>query len=305
MNTPILILLGPTASGKTDLAIPLSQVVDGEIISADSMQIYRGMDIGTAKPDMSTRRLVPHHLIDIRDPWEGFNACLFVEEAAKKIADIQLRGKTVLIVGGTALYIKSLLEGIFPGPSANWEIRRVLSGYSPGDLYQRLCQLDPNTAQRLSPNDTRRVIRALEVVYATGIPISEYQRHYTHPPGAYRPCFIGINWPKPILHQRIASRVEQMLHRGLVEETEGLLVLPHPLSHTAAQAIGYREAIDALAHPEKFSCLKESIELGTKQFAKRQMTWLRRFPVHWLSAASSTEMLQECLDIWNSFLKHV
>lgn len=288
MSIPLILLVGPTASGKTEVGIPLAQALQAEIISTDSMQVYRGMDIGTAKPTIAQRQLVPHHLVDICDPWEPFNAALFVQLATQKIEEVAVRGKRALLVGGTALYIKALLEGIFVGPSANWEIREELTKRPLQSLYEELSRIDPDAAQRIYAQDQRRIIRALEVYYTTGIPISQYQREHTHKMGDFDPFFIGIQWERAILHQRIEERVAKMLATGLITETQRLLSLPHPLSHTAAQAIGYKEIIAAIREPELFATLPATIQRNTKLFAKRQMTWLRRFPVSWLPADANT-----------------
>lgn len=303
MTVPLLFVVGPTASGKTSLAVPLAQAIAGEIVSVDSMQIYRGMDVGTAKPGPDLRRLVTHHLLDICDPWVEYNTRLFVEDAGKKIEEIAARGRQALLVGGTALYVKSLLEGIFDGPSANWEVRRELEARDPKDLYLELCRVDAAAARRISPNDLRRVIRALEVFYSSGVPISEHQERHTVPRAQYRPCFIGLNWQRPALRRRIERRVAQMLDDGLIEETKRLLGLPYPLSRTAAKAIGYRETIEALADPAKIPGLRAAIEQNTRRYAKRQMTWLRRFPVHWLDVEEDTplpELLDQSLEYWQA-----
>ena len=284
MKIPLTFLVGPTASGKSDVALPLAQRLNAEIISIDSMQIYRGMDIGTAKPSLEVRQLVPHHLIDICDPWEQFNTAMFVELAHAKIQEIYSRGKKILLVGGTALYIKNLLEGIFPGPSANWEIRRQLMQKPVELLYAELGEIDPVAAQKIYAQDLRRIIRALEVYYTTGIPISTYQKEHTPKNESYEPSFVGIAWEKSLLIDRINRRVEEMVENGLIVETQKLLGLPQPLSHTAAQAIGYREVIAALREPELLPKLTETIQINTRHFAKRQMTWLKRFPVAWVAA---------------------
>jgi tRNA dimethylallyltransferase len=289
MSIPLILLVGPTASGKTEVAIPLAQALQAEIISSDSMQVYRGMDIGTAKPTLAQRRIVPHHLIDICDPWQPFSAAMFVELAKQAIEDIANRGKRVLLVGGTALYIKTLLEGIFVGPSANWDIRGELTKQTVESLYDELTCVDPEAASHIYAQDMRRIIRALEVYYTTGIPISQYQRLYTQKVGDFAPFFIGIQWERSILHQRIAERVTKMLSDGLVAETQRLLALPYPISYTAAQAIGYKEAIAAIHTPELLTSLSTIIQRNTKSFAKRQITWLRRFPINWLVASPTSD----------------
>lgn len=300
---PLLILVGPTASGKTEVAVPLAQALRAEIVSADSMLIYRGMDIGTAKPSPEIRQAVTHHLIDICDPWESFDTALFVQKAGTLIRDIHSRGKQTILVGGTALYIQSLLTGLFQGPAANWEIREKLLKKNLESLYQELRQVDPDSAGKISGNDQRRIVRALEVFYVTGTPISRQQQQWANPSGEYKPVFIGILWAKEVLHQRINKRVEEMLAKGLIAETEKLLSHPRPLSHTASQAIGYKEVIAAIRNPALSPHLLETLQRNTRHFAKRQMTWFRRFPVHWLHADSNTTMIglaEQALQYWRS-----
>lgn len=289
MTIPLYILVGPTASGKSRLSILLAKHMDAEIISADSMAIYRGMDIGTAKPSIPEQKQVKHHLIDICDPWETYNAGRFVEKATDCIKQIQANNRKILIVGGTALYIKSLIEGIFEGPPADWKIRETLAKRDNESLYSELMSIDEESAQKISPNDLRRIIRALEVYYITKIPISVLRRKYTKPNSNYITYFIGISWERPLLYERINKRVDHMLKNGLLEETKKLLHLPYPLSHTASQAIGYRETILALKNEIPMAELEETIKRNTRRFAKRQMTWLRRFPVNWIPSDNNTQ----------------
>ncbi len=304
MAIPIVIVSGPTASGKTELSLALAKALDAEILYADSMTIYKGMDVGTAKPSLEERKLIPHHLIDICDPWESYSAGDFVEAAHEIIMQIQERGKRILLTGGTTLYIKSLLEGIFIGPPANWEIRNQLLTRDPLSLYQELYQCDPESAAKVAPNDSRRVIRSLEVYLSTGIPITQLRKQGTKPLGDYQPFFLGVDWERPILYQRIEQRVDSMLAKGLVEETRQLLQLPYPLSHTASQAIGYKETIEALLEPEKMPGLGDKIKLNTRHFAKHQVTWLRRFPIEWIPGTlDKNEMLQICLEKAGNFYK--
>ncbi len=301
MATKILIIFGPTASGKTKLACSLAQYLPIEVISADSMAIYRNMNIGTAKPTIEEKQKVAYHLIDICEPSESYNTAMFIEDASILIEKIYQLGKVPVIVGGTALYVKSLLEGIFDGPATNWEIRGELAKESLENLYHKLTLADPKTSQRISSHDSRRIIRALEVFYTTGKPISIWQKENTQPISLYDPCLIGIEWERSVLYKRIEQRVDMMLEQGLVEETKKLLEFPQPLSHTAMQAIGYRETIAALQNSSLFDSLAEQIKINTRHFAKRQLTWLRRFPIHWIPAQAETpwdEIVQQALRIW-------
>ncbi|NUM34628.1 MAG: tRNA (adenosine(37)-N6)-dimethylallyltransferase MiaA [Candidatus Brocadiae bacterium] len=304
MAIPLLIISGPTASGKTELSLALAKALDAEILYADSMTIYKGMNIGTAKPSLEERSLIPHHLIDIRDPWQAYSAGDFVEEAHRIILQIHERGKKVVLTGGTTLYIKSLLEGIFTGPPADWDIRKKLMEKDPQSLYQELCECDPESAAKVSPNDSRRVIRSLEVYYASGVPITQLRKENTKPPGDYMPFFLGMEWDRPVLYQRIEQRIDRMLAQGLIEETRNLLQLPYPLSHTASKAIGYKETIEALHDPAKMPGLADQIKINTRHFAKHQMTWLRRFPIQWIQATLGKDtVVQICLEKYFSFIK--
>jgi len=278
-------LTGATASGKTAVGVELARRIDAEIVSLDSMALYRGMDIGTAKPTAAERREVPHHLVDILDPDDQFSLAQYLDAALRSIDQIMARGREVLFVGGTPLYLKGLLRGIFQGPPADWDLRRRLARQAetegPGSLHRRLAEVDPASADRLHPNDTRRLIRALEVYEKTGRPISELQRQFdiARPAGECR-VFV-IQWPTAQLNARIDRRVDRMFAACLVDEVRVLLGRPQPLSKTAAQALGYREVIQHL-HGERG--LPETIELvktHTRRFAKRQRTWFRSLSECW------------------------
>ena len=272
-------LTGPTAAGKSDVGVDWAQRIGAEIVSLDSMALYRGMDIGTAKPTPEQRRRVPHHLIDVLDPQEEFSLAQYVKAAGRCAADIVGRGREVLFVGGTPLYLKALLRGIFQGPSADWELRRRLLDQARrnGDqwLHQQVANVDPAAAARLHPNDTRRLIRALEVYQKTGQPISELQRQFdVGRPAADCRVFV-LDWPKAELYARIQRRVEAMFAAGLVEEVRGLLAGPGPPSRTARQAVGYREVIEHLEGRRSRTETIELVQQHTRQLAKRQGTWFR------------------------------
>ena len=272
-------LTGPTAGGKTEVAVELARTIGAEIVSLDSMALYRGMDLGTAKPAVEDRGGVPHHLIDVIEPQDEYSLAQYVAAAHGSIRRIKDRGREVLFVGGTPLYLKGLLRGIFEGPSADWEFRRTLEREAdrqgPGFLHARLVGVDPVSAKRLHPNDTRRLIRALEVFEKTGKPISQLQAQFKHGRSAVQCRVFVLDWPRQELYDRIDRRVERMFSAGLVDEVRRLLTLPGGLSKTAAQALGYREVID---HLHRGPGLPETIELvktHTRQFAKRQLTWFR------------------------------
>jgi len=271
-------LTGPTASGKTSQGLDLASRLGAEIISMDSMALYRGMDIGTAKPSPEERAGIPHHLIDTLEPDQSFSVAQYVETAHAVVADIRQRGRVALFVGGTPLYLKALLRGLFEGPPADEELRRQLSDEAerrePGWLREKLRAVDPAAAERLHENDTRRLIRALEVYEQTGRPISEWQRQFDQPgPGSNR--VYVLDWPRHELHRRIDERVDRMFAAGLVDEVRRLLEGPRPLSHTARQAVGYREVIEHLERGLPLDETREAIKGHTRQLAKRQMTWFR------------------------------
>jgi len=271
-------LTGPTASGKTSVGIELARRLGAEIISMDSMALYRGMDVGTAKPSPAERDEVPHHLIDVLAPHEACRLAQYVAAAAQAAQDIRRRGRAVLFVGGTPLYLKALLRGIFQGPPADWALRRRLrdeAAAGPAALHQRLAQVDPDAARRLHANDLRRIIRALEVFEKTGQPISRLQRQFDRARPAADCRVFALAWPRDVLYARINGRVEQMFAAGLVDEVRRLLAAPKPLSRTASQALGYREVIDYLHQRTDLAETIDLVQTHTRQFAKRQCTWFR------------------------------
>ncbi len=248
----------------------------------DSMALYRGMDIGTAKPTAVERAAVPHHLVDLIGPDEEYSLARYVAVAHEKADEIRERGRSVLFVGGTPLYLKGLLRGLFKGPPADPTFRRALDKeaqlHEPGWLHARLAQVDPASAERLHPNDARRIIRALEVADKTNMPMSDWQQQFNKRPEETGNLVYVLDWPRYELNERIDRRVDEMFAAGLVEEVRGLMTLAPPLSKTARQAIGYREVIE---HFEGLQGLDETIALvkqHTRQLAKRQSTWFRSLP---------------------------
>jgi tRNA dimethylallyltransferase len=287
-----LILTGPTACGKTALALDLAERIGAEIVAMDSMTLYRGMDIGTAKPTAADRARVPHHLIDALDPWESATVAWWLGQAEAACRDIAARGKRPLFVGGTPFYLKALLHGLFPSPPADPELRPRLEAEAERDgkdqLHARLAAVDPKTAARLHPNDVRRVVRALEVYHLTGQPISAWQQTWdtpafadasgAAPPPARIPAVV-LELPRDDLYDRINRRVGAMLAAGWLDEVRRLRELPQPLSREARQALGYRELLDFLGG--RGGTLTETADLirtHTRQFAKRQLTWFRHLP---------------------------
>lgn len=272
-------LTGPTASGKSRVGIELARRLDAEVLSLDSMAIYRHMDIGTAKPTLQERAGIPHYLIDLVEPEEEFSVARYVELAHEKIAEIRSRGREVLFVGGTPLYLKSLLRGIFEGPQADWEFRRQveeeLRTVGQQALYERLAAVDPLSAQRLHPNDTRRLIRALEVYKLTGQPISHLQLQFEEGTPADQ-CRVFVLQREPSeLQERINHRVDAMFDKGLVAEVENYLAQGRQYGRTAQQAVGYREVLDYLAGKLTLDEAREQVKIHTRRFAKRQRTWFR------------------------------
>ena len=271
-------LSGATATGKTAVGIALAQQIGAEVISLDSMTVYRGMDIGTAKPSPDERAMVPHHLIDIVDPSVEFSVAQYVDVASATVANIRSRGKEPLFVGGTPLYLKSLLRGLFDGPPADWqmrhEIEQELEQVGQPALYDRLVQIDPVAASNIHPHDKRRLIRALEVHRATGQPISHQQLQFEEGRPAEECRVFVLRRPREELHRRIEERVRAMVGAGLVEEVRQLTSVGE-LGRTARQAVGYREAIAYLAGEYDHDEMVARITYRTRRFAKRQGTWFR------------------------------
>jgi tRNA dimethylallyltransferase len=272
-------LSGPTAGGKTSAGLELARRIGAEIISLDSMALYRDMDIGTAKPTAEEREAVPHHLVDVLDPHEEYSLAQYLEAAGEAVRSIRQRGRAVLFVGGTPLYLKGLLRGVFEGPAADWALRRQLEEEAkrqePGFLHRRLAEIDPASAAWLHPNDTRRLIRAIEVYEKTGRPISELQQQFKTARTAEEARVFVLDWPREQLYARINRRVDAMFDAGLVDETRRLLARPLPLSKTARQALGYREVIEHLQGQRDLAETIELVKTHTRQFAKRQGTWFR------------------------------
>jgi tRNA dimethylallyltransferase len=272
-------LTGATAAGKTGVGLALAKHLGAEIISLDSMAIYRGMDIGTAKPTATERAVVPHHLIDIINPTEEFSVAQYLAAAEATVRDLQARGKVALFVGGTPLYLKALLRGLFDGPPADWQVRQdieqELASAGQRALHDRLMQVDPVAATAIHPHDTRRLIRALEVYRATGEPISHQQIEFEEGRPADECRVFVLRRERNQLHERIEGRVSAMIEAGLVDEVRRLTDGGRELGRTARQAVGYREALGFLAGEIGRAEMIERIKVRTRRFAKRQGTWFR------------------------------
>lgn len=270
-------LTGPTASGKTAVGVALARRIGAEVVALDSMTLYRGMDVGTAKPTEAERGGVPHHLIDVLDPWEPSSVADYLRRADLAAREIEARGRRVLFVGGTPLYLKALLRGLFDGPPADPALRDRLGREADarGDLalHARLAEVDPASAARLHPNDRRRVIRALEVFAATGLPLGALQAEHDRPASGV--AALAIERPRAEIHARIDARVVAMVGGGLVDEARRLRDAPRPIGETAAQGVGYREAFAFLRGEVDEPTMVDLIRARTRQFAKRQATWFR------------------------------
>lgn len=313
MHNRTVIILGQTAVGKTKYAIEYAKEHNGEIISADSMQVYRGMDIGTAKPTKEEQQGIPHHLIDIRNPDENWTVSDFVREClplcgipqqqyeysrggkmsnaclpARQVK-CQMNGKIPIIVGGTGLYLWSLINGFsFPIVKADPIIREKLEKQPLSTLYSQLTTIDPISSQKIHPNDKKRIIRALEVYEITGNPISELQKQ-KEPRSLFAGSqIIGLNMPREKLYKRIEQRVDTMIEKGLVDEVKGLLEKGYTRELKSMQALGYKEVIDYLDNKYSFDDMVKLLKQKTRNFARRQMTWFRRFDnVEWIDLKST------------------
>ena len=308
MPAKVLTIVGPTASGKTRLAVELARRFHGEVVSCDSMQIYRHMDIGTAKPTAEEMAGVPHHMLDVADPEENYSAARYVEQASACVDDILARGKLPIIAGGTGLYRDALLAGrtfaAFSGKYRDALQRRASQGELP-QLYEELRRIDPDRADKLHPADEKRIIRALEVWYETGKTITQHDAESRRQPPRYEAVSIGLAFERrEDMWERIDRRVDEMMAAGLVEEVRALLSRGVPPTCTAMQAIGYKELAAALEEGRSPEEAAEEIKLRSRQYAKRQLTWFRRDPsIRWFlwedspdfekALAFSTQILEE------------
>ena len=288
----LIVVLGPTATGKTDLAIHLARRFGGEILSADSMQIYRGLDIGTAKATAEEQRAAPHHLIDICDPAQRFSVAQFVELAGEKIRQIAGRNALPIVAGGTGLYISSLLEGIrFLDEPADDAVRARLAKQAEElgeeEMHRRLAALDPEAAAAIHPHNRKRVLRALELYEKTGRTISSQRAQSRAEQPPYNPLLLGLNCPdRQELYRRIGLRIDRMLELGVLDEARQVY-LHRDSWQTAAQAIGYKEFFPYFEGAASLAACVDKLKQATRNYAKRQLTWFRRMEgVHWLDAAA-------------------
>jgi tRNA dimethylallyltransferase len=294
----VIVIAGPTASGKTGLGVGLALALQGEIINADSMQVYRGMDIGTAKPTAEERKGVPHHLLDVVDPDEKFNAALYRSMALDIVRDIGSRGRVCLVVGGTGLYIKSLLGGLFQCPPAEPELRESLrrecEAYGSRTLHERLKRLDPESARVIHPNDRARIIRALEVIQITNRNPSDLTREHRFMERPLRPLKLCVRIEREELYHRINERSVAMIEAGLLEETEELLHRGYSPDLKPMKAIGYRHAVMYLKGDWSRSETISKLQRDTRRYAKRQLTWFRADPeIDWIGTDDFDLFLKE------------
>jgi tRNA dimethylallyltransferase len=296
----MILILGVTASGKGRLAFELAEFIGAEIISIDSMKVYRRMDIGTAKPPKEARQRVKYHLIDIVEPSDSFSVGAFINAASDAIEQINSRNGKIVAVGGTALYIKSLLYGLFDGAGTDEQIRNKLKARleagGPAELHRELTAIDPDAAERINPNDAKRIVRALEVFQLTGKPISSFQKQWQQHQIKHDWTIIGLRREKADTSSRINRRVKKMISAGLVDEVKSLLEEEKSMSKQARCAIGYAEIIEHLSGKTSLEDAVESIKINTRRLAKGQRTWFKTFQdVHWLDAAED-ETPQQILD---------
>ena len=284
----LICIAGPTASGKTALSIALAKELNGEVVSCDSMQVYKGMDIGTAKPTAEEMENIPHHMLSVAEPWEDFSVGKYCDMATPIVDDILARGKTAIIAGGTGLYMDALIKGndFAPVPSTGRreELEQLAAEKGIETVIAQLRAVDPESADRLHPSDQKRIIRAMEVYLETGETITEHNRKTQLIPPRYNPVWFGLeDAERANLYARIDRRVEVMLEQGLIAEIQGLLDAGIPEKCTAMQAIGYKEFVDAIQGRSSMETATALVQQSSRKYAKRQLTWFRRnSAIHWL-----------------------
>lgn len=303
---PLVVVVGPTATGKSDLALDLALALDGEVVNADASQLYRGMDVGTAKTPPQERRDVPHHLLDVLDVREEASVAVYQRAARGAVADIRARGRTPVLVGGSGLYVRATLDVLeFPGTDAGvrarWEAEAARVG--PQALHARLAEVDPAAARAVLPTNTRRVVRALEAIEVSGRPFSATLPRHEHPPGLAPVVQLGLRRPRPDLDARIDARVQRMAVDGLVEEVRALEAEGLREGRTASRALGYAQVLAHLAGECALEQALQDTATATRRFARRQESWFRRDPrVHWLdldveAGTDAASLLARALDV--------
>ncbi len=292
---PLYLLIGCTAGGKSRTAFELARRLGGEIVSVDSMKIYRRMDIGTAKPSPAARAAIPHHLIDVVEPSDGFSLARYLDEADTAIRAIHARGKPVIAAGGTMLYVQGLLAGVFEGPGGDPAFRASLRARAEREgsaaLHQELTRIDPEAASRIHPNDLRRIERALEVHHVTGRPISTLQTQWSQAESPYETRLVALRRDKEDANRRINARVKRMMEEGLAEEVRALLDEPRGIGEQAAQAVGYAELIEHFQGRLPLEDAIERIKINSRRLGKHQRTWMRRMPgVQWVDVDANDDV---------------
>lgn len=286
----LVVIVGPTAVGKSRVAFELAKLLNAEIISGDSMSVYRGLDIGTAKPSDTELKQVPHHLINVRNPEESFSVVDFQQLAAEAVKQVNRLGKIPILVGGTGLYIQAFLESYEFNSTACTSVRSKLNAESVDDLYQRLLELDRDTAERIHPHDKKRIVRALEVIQAENSSLSG-QKKTTSPAELWDCLVFGLTMNRECLYRRIDQRVEMMIQMGLLAEVQTLLQLGLSPQATALQAIGYKELVDFFAGRYPLTEAVQLIQQSSRRFAKRQLTWFRRMPyIEWIQCDEANSL---------------
>jgi tRNA dimethylallyltransferase len=288
--TPLLVILGPTGSGKSRLGLEVAEQIGGEIVSADAFAVYRGLDIGTDKPTVEDRQRVPHHLVDVADPTVRFSAGEFAEAASASIDDIVGRSCTAVVVGGTHFYIRALLEGLFPSTPRDPAHGEQLAedwDRDPGSVFQQLQEVDPEAAGRISPKDRQRVLRALEIYHVTGETLTSHWQRHQHPP-KYRALMVSPRRSRSDLYARIDARADRLFASGLVEEVRRILASGVPVDAHALKAIGYRQVVEMLEGECDLQTAIDNTKRSSRHFAKRQLTWMRSLregSLHWVPPA--------------------
>lgn len=290
----ILALVGPTASGKTSLSLLLAEILNGEIISADSRQIYRYLDIGTAKPDLTDRKRIRHHFVDLLEPAEEYSAGQYGQEARKVVRQVLDRGKVPILVGGSGLYVKSALDGLFGGPGKDPEVRRRLEERFHRDGIQTLMEdlerVDPVTLERMKEITPRRVIRALEVYSISGVPLSEFHAREEQAP-EFESLQFGLEWDRKVLYERINERVDRMISMGLVQEVRDLQLRGFSRQLNSLNTVGYNEVFDYLEGKTDRESMTDLIKRNSRRFGKRQLTWFKTDNrIHWISMTKGLDL---------------
>ncbi len=302
----IVCIVGCTASGKSAISHALARDLDAEILSIDSMKVYRRMDIGTAKPTPQQQAEVKYHLIDVVEPSEAFSAARFAELADQTVEDLTSRGKTIIAEGGTVLYLKAMTEGLFEAPQSDPAIRQRLqeqaNTHGGEFLHGKLAEIDPDAAQRIHYNDIKRIVRALEVYELTGKPISTLQQQFGRLRSDYEMLFVGINHDRERLNRRINARVKQMIEQGLADEAHSIYHDPAGISQQARQAVGYAELFNHFEDKYDLQTAVEKIKINTRRLGKSQRTWFRRMPhINWYNVNAD----QQPIDLLNEIKQKV